>query len=121
MKQLLFILTISAALAVNAQEVKQVDMCLSGTEQAINNFNLGIYNIYSFGWAGQPTGGFEAYYNKHLFEKFGIKMVSMGCVVMPSDECYNKKMQELLYDRFGDNLFEKTREEAQEAFDKIKN
>ncbi|WP_460218201.1 FEKKY domain-containing protein [Psychroserpens sp. MEBiC05023] len=123
MKQLLLTILLLISFSLNAQEIKvvEVNLCETGTEKAVADFSKGIYKIYSFGWAPQPANDFEVFSNNYLLEKYNIQVVSMGCVIMPSDDCYNKKMNALLLNKYGDNLFEQAKKDARIQFEKIKN
>ena len=120
MKQLLLILSIFLSLTINAQEatlVKTTFTCENGTDKAIEDFNNGIYKVYSFGLlANIEDYGFNDYYEDYVFKKYGVLFSHRGCVVMSNDECYSNKMEELLYQKYGKDMFDIARKEAGLAF-----
>lgn len=95
--------------------------CESGEKNAERYFSDGIYVLYSFGLTVSLSGsdyGFAQYYNDYLNEKYGFKYESKGCVKMPNDNCFNIRMKELLFEKYGDDMFVRAKNEAIHNFKK---
>ena len=124
MKQIIIISAVLLTFSVSAQEFEMgqdIMTCESGTEQAVHDFEKGLYAIYSFGLVIQ-TGDqkFGSFYKNFVYNTYGIRLIDKGCVVMPNDMCYSNKMTELLHDKYGNNLLEVAKAEARIEFDKRK-
>ncbi|WP_298902700.1 hypothetical protein [uncultured Psychroserpens sp.] len=120
MKQLLALSFIFLSLVVNAQQVRIIESeitCESGEDMATKDFDKGIYKVYSFGLLGKIEDyGFGEYYKDYVFKKYGVLFIHQGCVIVKDEECYTIKMEELLYQKYGKNMFEIARKEAGLAF-----
>ena len=52
--------------------------------------------------------------------KYRIDTKNAGCVITEYSECYSKTMNDLVLDKFGKDIFEKSRKEAEKLFKKEK-
>ena len=48
--------------------------------------------------------------------KYGIDTKNAGCVISEYSQCYSKTMNDLVLDKFGKDIFEKSSKEAEELF-----
>ena len=94
--------------------------CKSGTEQAKIDFDKGIYNCYSYGLIFEKNPELSAYIRNYTKNKYGIDTKNVGCVITEYSQCYSKTMNDLVLDKFGKDIFEKSRREAEELFKKEK-
>ena len=100
----------------------EVDLsCESGTNDAIKDAKAGKYKLLSYGLIAFNDWDFQKFYWDYVKEKHGITLGTGGCVVSPRSQCYTKKMEALIYEKFGEDVFEKAREEAKVAYEKSKN
>lgn len=90
--------------------------CEYGTNNAILDAKKGIYKMYSYGLPFNRNWDFETFYEAFILEKYGIETGNMGCVIEENTKCYQTKMRELIYLKFGINIFYKAYAEAQEAY-----
>ena len=94
--------------------------CESGTEQAKNDFKNGIYNCFSYGLIFERNPELSSYIRNYTKTKYGINTKNAGCVITEYSQCYSKTMNDLVLDKFGKNIFEKSRKEAEELYKKEK-
>ncbi len=96
--------------------------CEKGLKDAENDFNKGIYNSYSYGFAVEREEkegkGFNEFYKKYISEKYLINIEHKGCVTTEYSKCYSKVMEKLIYKKFGSDVYSKSRIEAVELFSK---
>lgn len=94
--------------------------CKDGIEKANTDFKKNIYNSYSFGLTAEITKkdeeGFNDFYRKYLMEKYSINIENRGCVVTPFFKCYSETADKLILQKFGKNIFKRTRKEAKKVF-----
>lgn len=94
--------------------------CESGTEQAKIDFDSGIYNCYSYGLIFDKTPDLSSYIQEYRRKKYGIDTKNAGCVITEYSQCYSKTMKELVLKKYGNDIFEKSRKEAEELYYKDK-
>ncbi len=94
--------------------------CENGTEQAKIDFDSGIYNCYSYGLIFDKTPDLSVYIQEYRRKKYGIDTKNAGCVITEFSKCYSKTMKELVLKKFGNDIFEKSRKEAEELYYKEK-
>jgi len=92
--------------------------CEKGTKDAANDFKDGKYNCYSYGLIVQTDPEFDEFLQKYRKKTYGIISKNAGCVISEHSECYSKVMTELVYEKFGKDIFEKSLKEAQELYKK---
>ena len=94
--------------------------CESGTEQAKIDFKNGIYNCFSYGLIFESNPELSFYIRNYRKTKYGIDTKNAGCVITEYSQCYSKTMNDLVLDKFGGDIFEKSRNEAEELYSKEK-
>lgn len=94
--------------------------CESGTEQAKIDFDKGIYNCYSYGLIFERNPELSAFIRNYTKNKYGIDTKNAGCVITEYSQCYSKTMNDLVLDKFGKDIFEKSSKEAEALFKKEK-
>lgn len=91
--------------------------CEKGIEDAKNDFKNGKYNCFSYGLIAQKDSDFDDYLQDYRKNKYGIIAKNAGCVISEHSECYSKVMTELVYEKFGSDIFEKSRKEAKKLYE----
>ncbi|MGJ8667533.1 MAG: leucine-rich repeat domain-containing protein [Patiriisocius sp.] len=91
--------------------------CEKGIEDAKNDFKNGKYNCYSYGLIVQKDAHFENFLQDYRKNEYGIISKNAGCVISEHSECYSKVMTELVYEKFGSDIFEKSRQEAKKLYE----
>ena len=94
--------------------------CEGGTEQAKIDFKNGIFNCFSYGLIFEKNPELSAYIRNYTKNKYGIDTKNAGCVITEYSKCYSKTMKELVLKKFGNDIFEKSRKEAEELYKKEK-
>ncbi|PTX63619.1 hypothetical protein C8N46_101220 [Kordia periserrulae] len=92
--------------------------CESGKKQAALDFKNGEYNCFSYGLMRKEDFDFERFYSAYLHKKYKIVNRNMGCVVTDYDMCYSDIMTKLVKEKFGKDIFKKSREEAKKVYKK---
>ncbi len=93
--------------------------CEEGTKDAISDAEKGEYLLISYGLAisiNIPDYGYYDFRNDYIYEKYGIKFESGGCVITNYSDCYRKKTEELLKAKYGKDILEKSEKEAINLF-----
>ncbi|MCW1147610.1 hypothetical protein [Flavobacterium lacisediminis] len=90
--------------------------CEGGTEQAKIDFKNGIFNCFSYGLIFEKNPELRAYIRNYTKNKYGIDTKNAGCVITEYSQCYSKTMNDLVLDKFGKDIFEKSSKEAEELF-----
>jgi len=97
------------------------DTCEEAIERANKDFEKGNIKSISYGLIIAPDFEFEDFYDKYLFDKYRITSIDGGCVVTESSECYSSRMDALIKQKYGKNIFKKARKEAEKLYpNKIK-
>jgi len=128
MKQILILIFFLSCLIVYSQENEKADdnlfwyeaTCESGTEKAQTDYKNGNYNIFITGFtiSFDSEKEFYKFYDNYMLEKYNIKFVKKGCVVTRAIKCYKETMQKLVLEKYGSDVFEKSRKEAKMEFEK---
>ncbi|KAB8155973.1 hypothetical protein EZY14_001805 [Kordia sp. TARA_039_SRF] len=92
--------------------------CESGKKQAELDFENGEYNCFSYGLMRKEDYDFERFYSAYLHKNYKINNTNMGCVVTDYDMCYSDTMTKLVKEKFGKDIFKKSREEAKKIYKK---
>ena len=94
--------------------------CKSGTERALNDAENGTYKYISYGarFITDDEEKFNEFYQKHMKTKYGILISNAGCVVSEDSKCYKKKIKELIFAEFGNDIFESSRIDAKKKYNK---
>jgi hypothetical protein len=91
--------------------------CEKGVEDARDDFKNGKYNCYSYGLIISKYSDFENYLQNYRKTKYGIISKNAGCVISEHSECYSKVMTELVYEKFGSDIFDKSRKDARKLYE----
>jgi hypothetical protein len=90
--------------------------CEDGTNKAISDASKGKYRLLSYGLPICVDWDFQNFYEEYMLEAYGIDIGNGGCVVSEESECYSKKMREIIYEKFGKDIFDRAESEAQEKY-----
>jgi len=94
-----------------------IQTCDQGTIQAKEDFNKEVYNCFSYGLVYQIHPDFSNFYQSYMKSNYNIVFKNMGCVSSNYSECYSQVMKELIFEKFGGDIFEKSRKEARKLYD----
>lgn len=64
----------------------------------------------------KPIMKLSSYISKYRKTKYGIDTRNAGCVITEYSECYSRTMNDLVLKKFGNDIFEKSRREAEVLF-----
>jgi hypothetical protein len=92
--------------------------CRTGNENAKIDFDKGNYYCYCVKLISSSNADFDDFFEKFMEKKYGISIIRKGCVKYDYTECYSKKMTELVLKKFGSDIFEKSRKEAEKLYAK---
>ena len=124
-KLLIVILAVSSLIGYSQDNVIEKDSislgtCKTGIQDATSDFKKNIYNSYSYGLTVEiykkGEEGFSDFYRKYMLEKYSINIENQGCVVTPYKKCYAETAHKLIVEKFGVDIFERTRKEAKIVF-----
>jgi hypothetical protein len=90
--------------------------CKNGTEQAKIDFKKGIYNCFSYGLILSPNPDLMNFIDEYREKKYGIITRNAGCVITDYSKCYSKTMRKLVLKKFGSDIFERSRMEAEKLY-----
>ncbi|MFT7157119.1 MAG: hypothetical protein ACI8Q1_002134 [Parvicella sp.] len=93
--------------------------CESGTKSAIEDFENEFYVKTSYGLQRFEDWHFKDYYEVFIKNKYGITLGYGGCIISDETICHEKKMNELILNKFGDDIFEIAKSEARIEYDSI--
>jgi Leucine-rich repeat (LRR) protein len=120
----LLFLSLSSVISAQTTNTKKQDSlvytvwdCEKGIKDAQNDFKNGKYNCYSYGLIVRTNPEFNDYLQEYRKNKYGIISKNAGCVITEHSKCYSKVMTELVYEKFGSDIFEKSRKEAKELYE----
>ena len=119
---ILFLLSIGFVYSQNENSKKSDSIvwrkvtCESGTEQAKIDFKNGIYNCFSYGLIFERNPELSSYIRNYTKNKYGIDTKNVGCVITEYSQCYSKTMNDLVLDKFGKDIFERSIKEAEELY-----
>ncbi|MFN3967930.1 hypothetical protein [Flavobacterium sp.] len=92
--------------------------CESGIEKAIKHSKQGYYFSESFGLAKETDLVFISFYKEYLETKYNIISINGGCIMDDNRECYSDKMDKLIIEKFGADIFKKSLKEAEKLYGK---
>ena len=92
--------------------------CETGIEKAIIDFKDHKYSCYSYGLVIYLNPDFSEFYQNYMKKKYNINLANKGCLITDYSDCYSQTMDKLVYGKFGEDIFERTRKKAREIFDK---
>ncbi len=93
--------------------------CEFGFEKAISDFENGDFYCFDFGNIYTHEKRWNSFFKNYIEEEYGIILKSRGCVILPSDQCYDKKMNELIFEKYGNDIFQRARKKAKELYNRI--
>lgn len=94
--------------------------CEEGITEANSDFQRGLYSNISYGLIIQTDAEFDEFLANYRKEKYGIDSKMGGCVITPYTKCYSERMDELILEKFGKDIFEKSQKEAKKLYSKQK-
>jgi succinate dehydrogenase flavin-adding protein (antitoxin of CptAB toxin-antitoxin module) len=103
----------------STMEFGQNPTCEDAVKIAQINFNKGIYEKVILGMVLYDDWEFEEFYKDYILDKYGITIKHEGCVITEYIECYANKMNDLILNKFGKDIYENARQEALVAFEKM--
>ncbi|MNL53359.1 hypothetical protein D3C87_1766000 [compost metagenome] len=62
--------------------------------------------------------GFNKFYKEYLYKKYSINIENKGCVITDYSKCYSETMKKLISQKFGSDIYSKSRKEALVLFSK---
>jgi hypothetical protein len=86
--------------------------CEDGTNKAISDASKGKYRLLSYGLPIYNDWDFQSFYEDYMLKAYGIDIGNGGCVVSEESECYSQKMREIIYEKFGKDVFDRAESEA---------
>lgn len=92
--------------------------CEEGIIEADTDFQNEIYSSVSYGLIIQIDAEFDEFLANYRKEKYGITSKMGGCVITPYTKCYSERMDELILEKFGKDIFEKSEIEAKKRYSK---
>ena len=110
---------------VNAQEkhetkkdslVWTTPTCEKGVEDAKIDAEKGIYECLSYGFIFETNPELNKFINEYREKKYGIITRNGGCVITEYSQCYSKTMKEIVFKKFGVDIFERSRKEAEALY-----
>ena len=116
---LVFFLTIGSSEAqsdkssLNRDSATNEMSCEYGTNHAVDDLNKGIIKQRLFG------PGEDVSLTLVLKCDYGIEVKSIGCFVSEADQCYNAKMNLIIYEKYGTDIYEKAKEKAEKMVEKM--
>jgi disulfide oxidoreductase YuzD len=120
MKNLIFITLFLFSLFGFAQDQKVYIKitCEDGIKQAVLDASKGKYKLISYGLTISfgDDFGFGEFYSDFIYKKFGIQFSDGGCVIMPDTKCYKEKIKELIFEKYGEDVFIKAKVDARNMF-----
>ncbi len=87
--------------------------CEKGTDQAKVDAEKGIYKCLSYGLIFDKNPKLNKFVKEYREKKYGIVIGNGGCVTSDYSECYSKTMKKIILEKFGADIFEKSRKEAE--------
>lgn len=121
MKAPITLLLIFFSFLAHSQEKKLIwtkQTCENGIDRAQKDFDKGYYFCESFGLIVEADPEFTEFYHKYLLDKKKIISVNGGCVITDYNKCYTETMGKLVFEKFGDDIFERSLKEAKELYKK---
>ncbi|NNT72145.1 hypothetical protein HKT18_07965 [Flavobacterium sp. IMCC34852] len=85
-------------------------------EKAAKDFSQGYYYCESFGLKAEFDTEFTKFYDNYIKTKYGIIYGNGGCIVDDFRKCYSEKMENLIVEKFGKDIFERALKEAKDLY-----
>ena len=90
--------------------------CEKGIEDAKLDAKNGIYKCLSYGLVFEKNPELNKFVKEYREKKYGIIIGNGGCVTSDYSECYSKTIEKIILEKFGADIFEKSRREAEELY-----
>lgn len=94
------------------------ESCKEAIQRANTDFSNGKMEAISYGLLIVADWDFEDFYDKYLLDIYGIKTSNGGCVIIESENCYSTRMFELIRMKYGKDIFNRARKEAEKLYPK---
>ena len=105
--------------AQKSVEYIQMPTCEEGVKDAISDADKGFFVSKSYGLTLDiKFDGFADFYNSYLKNQYKISFENGGCVSSNYSECYKKTTEELIIQKYGDDIYVRARKEAAIEFKK---
>lgn len=124
MKNFLTLIFISILGLVQAQEITYVKLdfsCEAGIKAAKADLDNGIYKVLSYGLILWKEPELREFHIEFVREKYGVILGDGGCVISEKSKCYTEEMKNAVLEKYGEDFFEKSLEEAKLAFKSLSN
>ena len=92
--------------------------CEKGTDEAKVDAEKGIFKCLWYGLVFDKNPKLNKFVKEYREKKYGIVVGNGGCVTSDYSECYSKTMKKIILEKFGADIFEKSRKEAEELYAK---
>lgn len=122
MKYLVLLISIFCLLFTSCKSKKgmlkyDIFSCEEGADEAVKDAVLGKYELISYGLIYRiEADGFNQFHRGYLAENYNIILSLGGCIVTEGGNCYREKIEALIYEKYGDDIFEVAKLEAIEEF-----
>ncbi|WP_412464409.1 hypothetical protein [Flavobacterium mekongense] len=92
--------------------------CEKGIEDAIIDAKNGKYKCLSYGLVFEKNPELNKFVQEYREKKYGIIIGNGGCVTSDYSKCYSKEIEKIIKEKFGADIFERSRKEAEELYSK---
>ena len=90
--------------------------CEKGIEDAKLDAKNGKYKCLSYGLVFDKNPELNKFVKEYREKKYGIIIGNGGCVISDYSECYSKTIEKIILEKFGVDIFERSRKEAEELY-----
>ena len=97
--------------------------CENGEKFAQRDAKLGKFKLINFGLIIRVGDEWEfaEFYEAYLLKNYNIENFDAGCSVYTTGECYSKEMRKIIKTKYGDDFFDRTKNEVKLLFEKAIN
>lgn len=96
----------------DSAQTQSYNPCEYGIETAIANAENGTYVRVTYGNTYYSDWSFQQFYELYLQETYGIIWMHVGCSISPEDLCLKTTMDELIFAKFGSDIYDKSKADA---------
>ncbi|MCL9804694.1 hypothetical protein NAT51_04120 [Flavobacterium amniphilum] len=90
--------------------------CEKGIEAAKIDAQNGKYKCLSYGLRFDPNPELNTFAREYREKKYGIITGNGGCVISDYSKCYSETIEKIILEKFGADIFERSRKEAEELY-----
>ena len=90
--------------------------CEKGVSDAKIDAKKGIYKCLTYGLVFERNPELSNFIRDYRKKKYGIIVGNGGCVTSDYSECYSKEIEKIIKKKFGEDIFERSRKEAEELY-----